>query len=278
MSPNTPAPTRAESRLETIRTCMIETGMYIGDPKLLANVQWVSMGTGRQLRRMDYPNEPAVLCAAAMIAADDYYLTADGGWPDRVPGTPNIANAKATCIGTVAMSAPFRGDWETTRENLARLHELVSTTSNDGNGDAFYREMAHGTRLDIQLEHVLFKLRKQRQEVGIDYPSIGEWPVHSLTAREALDELNRTHYASPLIVYDFNGGRVAPDAYRGHLQCALAQIQFTLEQGECEGGVCEAHVKAIRVLRPPTLRGQRRQYTWTRWRMGPASVPEMDQI
>ncbi|KAG2122460.1 hypothetical protein BD769DRAFT_1389716 [Suillus cothurnatus] len=263
MSPNTPAPTRAESRLETIRTCMIETGMYIGDPKLLANVQWVSMGTGRQLRRMDYPNEPAVLCAAAMIAADDYYLTADGGWPDRVPGTPNIANAKATCIGTVAMSAPFRGDWETTRENLARLHELRDGTRNTTGHTV-------GAR---------FVQAPETATGGWDRLSlIGEWPVHSLTAREALDELNRTHYASPLIVYDFNGGRVAPDAYRGHLQCALAQIQFTLEQGECEGGVCEAHVKAIRVLRPPTLRGQRRQYTWTRWRMGPASVPEMDQI
>ncbi|KAG1874395.1 hypothetical protein F4604DRAFT_1680935 [Suillus subluteus] len=61
---------------------------------------------------------------------------------------------------------------------------------------------------------------------GVTRSSIGEWPVHSLTAQEALDKLNDTHhdYAALIVAYDCANKIIPPHAYQEHLQGTLENL------------------------------------------------------
>ncbi|KAG1833303.1 hypothetical protein DFJ58DRAFT_224319 [Suillus subalutaceus] len=67
-----------------------------------------------------------------------------------------------------------------------------------------------------------------------------------------MDELSRTHYATPLAAFAFDGAIIGPGGYGRHLKGALVQVHFTLRHPKGKRmNTFRAKITAIRVLAPP---------------------------
>ncbi|KAG1827457.1 uncharacterized protein BJ212DRAFT_1312482 [Suillus subaureus] len=95
-------------------------------------------------------------------------------------------------------------------------------------------------------------MKRQRGQKVAEDNDIGEWPTHTLEAREVLDESSRTHYATLLAAFAFDGAVIEPGGYGRHLKGALVQVYFTLRHIKGERtNTFRAKITAIRILVPP---------------------------
>lgn len=108
---------------------------------------------------------------------------------------------------------------------------------------------------------------------------IGQWPTHTLTAREALDELSQTHHICPIEAFGFHGESIPPGQYTRHLKGALVQIYFTLGHAMVNKlNTYSAEIVTIRVLAPPPNFGDSNSsmYTPMERRKGPFHIQYLD--
>ncbi|KAI6008577.1 hypothetical protein EDC04DRAFT_2907011 [Pisolithus marmoratus] len=212
--------------------CMLEahkrlmnSGLYLGDPSIAVDLQWVHDGCEDVLVHVPHgtsPNgsqqcspvnndapQPAVLCAIVHIDRNDFWLMADGGYVGLNAIWKEILDMKPSCA----------------------LHEPGFSS-----GKSFFSTDIHGLS-HFKLCHRLFETINAAID-GDDVPmaappatdpfSFELWPLTKERNHGELLALKSTHHILPLPAYDMLGDLIKPSAYRCSLQGAIIEIHFTL--------------------------------------------------
>jgi hypothetical protein len=87
---------------------------------------------------------------------NNFWLTSDAGWRTPTPITPHLRDAKATCVGIIPRSLPFRDDFTVAVENAKNLQQQAATP--DFNLRYGFASNGEGQSTEIKFRHVLFEV------------------------------------------------------------------------------------------------------------------------
>ncbi|KAJ7486012.1 hypothetical protein B0H11DRAFT_2016559 [Mycena galericulata] len=191
-----------------------------------------------------------------------------GNWKGRTVAAPTFADQKLRFTGKAPTDdSELAKDFHIAREKLEQIFKAAKTSDRHVQRGVFMEPFPGSppSEMKLQFTHRLFeKIHKGDEEIEeglLPEFTIGEWPVASEPAKQALAEMKYTHRVNYLAAFDATpeGNLIRPDAYEARLRGALAQIRFTLsnwyigQKGENPPkDVFMANIAHIRVLAPPT--------------------------
>ncbi|KAH0832152.1 hypothetical protein J3R83DRAFT_13063 [Lanmaoa asiatica] len=225
-------------------------GYYLADPSVLQRVRWERQGRKSYVFEQvpaQHPATPPALASLSVIAhiSDDlFWLTSDANWRRPTAITPSLAEAKATCVGTCpTRHTLLRDDFQSALDQVHTLQDMVAT------GNTCQGFTQTGTSR-LKFRHVLFEPTDDNDLEGT--LPLSQWPVHSPTAKEALDLMGTAYRAIPLPAYDIDDQLIPPAQYRQRLSGALAEITFHLSHINFDDkDSFTGDIYSVRVLQAP---------------------------
>ncbi|KAF9233045.1 hypothetical protein BU15DRAFT_66911 [Melanogaster broomeanus] len=138
-----------DERSARIREELIDSGLYLGDRKILQHVEWKANGRKESLFVKEAPPTPssdseeqkplsedivadlATLSAVVRVNDNGFWLTSDAGW--RVPTNiaPHLHDAKGSCVGVSPVTGVFRDDFFIWVENARMLQQRIATPDSE---------------------------------------------------------------------------------------------------------------------------------------------------
>ncbi|KAI6130694.1 hypothetical protein EDD16DRAFT_1700649 [Pisolithus croceorrhizus] len=265
---------------------LLRSGLYLGDPSITDNFQWIQDGRGHVLTYgphgdppsdldhnvtvevvdpavdvpLPVPPQCATLCAIIRIDRNDFWLTPDGGHQGPNAVWKDILDVKPSCTLIDPGMLAVGSDFAVVLQSLHLLTQRCVTPRYSTGGSFFSTDCFDATR--FKLRHRLFESIDPTVD-GCDtsladgspdtYP-LEQWPLTKERNRAELVALRSTHRILPLPAYDVAGDLIAPTAYRRCLQGAVAEVHFNLSHwaiARAKRDVYAGEIQFIRVLVPP---------------------------
>ncbi|KAK0461893.1 uncharacterized protein EV420DRAFT_1527819 [Desarmillaria tabescens] len=217
-------------------------GIYLGNPSGLSmhNLKWLPMDDGSGHVLADTSHEApshAVLLAVFHITAQGCWVNSDGNWNGPTQYTKSLADMKLACTGAIPGSGVFRDDFEHVIENLESIRNMIASPGNKKKGVLVPVEIGDPvdkSGLKLKFQHVLFKrageggMRTRASTRGRHSWTMENWPVNSIAAEQALQDMKTTHVVDPLPLYDSKDKLVHPELCSSSLIGATVEVRFNL--------------------------------------------------
>jgi len=235
--------TRAESlhhHLHLIRSDLMDSGIYIGDPtnQFRQDVVWKRHGRADHLvfKEVETENEtenrntdlsstieltPATLSVVVLASYEDCWLIPCGNWKGPTQVTKKFEDLKLSFVGERPVQFDvFQKDYNHVLMNVKWLMQQISVPNAKSKG--FLNTSRTANAESLKFRHALFE---KREEDSCDTSSesddsedemyqVANWPVIHNEAAEARDNIAETHRLVPLPVYDTNGVLIPPSRYK----------------------------------------------------------------
>ncbi|KAF9234214.1 hypothetical protein BU15DRAFT_79234 [Melanogaster broomeanus] len=124
-----------DERNTRIREDLLQSGLYLADDTVLDHVQWRPNGRKNSLfinenssqSSVDPQPELATLSAIVRVNDNNFWLTSDAGWRTPTKITPQLSDAKGTCIGIAPLTGIFHDDFLASIHNARTLQQRTAT-------------------------------------------------------------------------------------------------------------------------------------------------------
>ncbi|TEB25900.1 hypothetical protein FA13DRAFT_1737811 [Coprinellus micaceus] len=251
------------SPIERAREDLCNRGeMYMGDPKNLEELTWVTVRVGHDQVVQKGRASPAVLYAIVYISKDDYRMTPCSDWDPYYEGFGiGFEKAKANAIAQDPAMPELQGDFLNvcTAIDVKCAAKLQEDSAGHGLTHPLRRPWrSSGPWTGFRIQHRLFRNTGawygDWQEDPDPQFRIENWPVNWPAEGTELTKILGSHVVVPLPAEDVDGNRIHPLHYEEKLSGAVIRVGFVMNHYFPLNGKHRftADIDNIRVLVPPT--------------------------
>ncbi|KAK7057790.1 hypothetical protein R3P38DRAFT_2843059, partial [Favolaschia claudopus] len=263
----------------SFRSSLLANKYYLGNPQLLDDVTWASVGweelvvSAKAAREYASSSDTTLtnetisglehipLTLFAKISSTDCFLASCAYWKGPTAYTPTFADVKLNCrLVAPEGDAGLANDFRVALRNLEQLLENVQTK---GYKQVGIFDSEETVKTGIKLRHVLFSPKESNEaeaEPDNDEFPLAKWPAQSEAAQAALNNMaaESTHRVNRIRAYDLNGNLIPPASYASALRGATVRAEISISHWKInkDGGrdVYVADIDTLRVIRAPPVK------------------------